>query len=333
MGDALTKFPEITDWSTPARADLVAAHRDQFSALLRLGFDRLEADLPAWLDAAHWKTVDDAVAWCLQAFATRDLRVEKAADATWRLFTIPWFWLKQKLGPGYGPAKQRVKLGGENPRATDQFDETPQRPQKLGAKANEEEDSIAERIDRAALQKRLGRTLGELRRCTCSQLVGWWLEATTNLRKAHFFPEEQPSATRSPKDASQFRADALARFQVLHQELIDDANELLEAVRLQFFSPCPGEPRHRLPDKVVVSKMGLAGVRNLQALRTEGWSRLLSELVKKLKGVDDGERPFLTASLSLTTLDVYGLDEGRDAELRERILQVPQVPRQGRRAR
>lgn len=329
----MTEFPVIIDWSAPARAGLVAAHRDQFSALLRLGFDRLETDLPAWLDAAHWKSVDDAIAWCLHAFGTRDLRVDKAADGTWRLFTIPWFWLKQKLGPGYGPAKHRVKSGGETTRPIEAFDENRARHSAASSDPRETEDDAVSRADHLALQRRLGRTLSELRRRTCGQLVGWWLEATASLRKALFFPEERPSAARSPKDASQFRADALARFQVLHHKLIDDANELLHAVRFQFFSPCEGEPRFRLPDQTVVRTLRLDGVRRLQALRAEGWSQLLLKLINQLDGVEGGERPFLAASLSLTTLDVYGLDEGRDPELRERIRQVPQLPRQGRRAR
>ncbi len=329
----MTKYPVITDWSTLARAGLIAAHRDEFSALLRLGFDRLEADLPAWLSAARWNTVDNGIAWCLHAFATRDLRVDKAADGTWRLFTIPWFWLKQKLGPGYGPAKRRVKSGGDNKHPIEAFDEERARHSAASSDTPDTEDDAVARIDRMALQRRLGRTLAELRRRTCAQLVGWWLEATADLRIALFFPEEQPSAARSPKDASQFRADALARFQVLHHKLMDDGNELLRAVQMQFFSPCDGQPRFRLSDHAVVRAMRLDGVRRLQALRTEGWSQLLLKLINQLDGVEDGERPFLAASLSLTTLDVYALDEGRDPELRERIRQVPQVSRQGRRTR
>ena len=339
MGDAVTNFPLIEDWSMPARAALVAENRDVFSALVRLGFDKLQADLPAWLDAARWQTIDAAVDWCLDAFATRDLCADKAAITTWQLFTIPWFWLKQRLGPGYAPKRRLVKAADKPKPLHEQFELSGAERKKPEMDLHQAEDAAIAQIDRNAiehrLQKTLGKTLARMRGRTCSQLVNWWLQATATLRTSLWFPEETPKPARTYKDASHFRADALARFQVLHHDLLDGKSDLLEAVQCQYFSPCGNEPPFRLPDQEVVKALRLAGVRRLQVLRAEGWSQLLNALIQQLKmsRVGDIERPFLAASLTLTTLDVYGLDEGRDPELRDQILQVPQEPRQGRKAR
>lgn len=317
------------DWSPAGRQAFLREHPDVVRSQLRIGFDGLLAVEPRWFEEARWSSVDEAVDWAADQFATRNL--DKARNKSLKLLTIPGFWLAQKLGKR-GYAARRAKFASlAAPFAVEGCSEDSPPPRATSAHEpwlDVDDEELEE------LAGRLSQVLATLRNQTCAQLAYWWLEGTASLRFPLFGRSEEPSPkpASSRKHASRHRADAQCRFQVLMQRLAV-GQDGQGVIRLQFLAPCPDIPPFRVPDAAVVRGAKLSGQRELDRLRRAGWIALLAQLLGREKDCSAVERLFLTSSLTPTTLEVYALDEGRAPELERQIRELPQPPRQGRKAR
>jgi hypothetical protein len=320
----------ITDWSQAGRALLVQEHREVLALLLRQSLAQVakpygEQNL---LDAFRFATLDDAVDWCLERFATGSLEPRKLSR-TWRLFTQARFWLSQREGAtGFQRKMQELEAGRRQDAA---------RSESLEPGVEHVPD-----LDVQRLNERLAHTLSELCASTCADLVTWWLRATEALR-SHWFelPEPEPAhEPRSKKDRSVRVHDALFRFACLFRKLLlqeKDAVPSQLVVREWLFSACRNTPPYRrteeeiaaaLPQKVPKEKKAI------QRLRREGVSALLHQLISGLdlpaesaETVALMEWQLLRSSVTRTTLVAFDLDEGRSPELERRIEALPPAGR------
>lgn len=320
----------ITDWSQPGRASLVQEHREVLALLLHQSLAQVakpygEQNL---LDAFRFATLDDAVDWCLERFATGNLE-PRNLSRSWRLFTQARFWLSQREGvAGFKRKMQQL--------------EAARRQDATRSESSEPGVEPVLDLDVQRFKERLAHTLSELRDRTCADLVTWWLRATEALR-SHWFELPEPEPAHEPqtkKDRSVRAHDALFRFACLFRKLILHEKEAVPsrlAVREWLFSPCRNAPPYRrteeeiaaaLPQRVPKEK------RAIQRLRREGVSHLLHQLlsglevpVEPLEAVARIEWQFLRESVTRTTLVAFDMDEGRSPELERRIEALPPVAR------
>lgn len=320
----------ITDWSQAGRASLVQEHREVLALLLRQSLAQVAKPYgeQSLLDAFRFATLDDAVDWCLERFATGSLDSHKLSRS-WRLFTQARFWLSQREGAaGFQRKMQELEAARRQDAARSESPEPGEEP--------------VPDLDVQRLMERLARTLSELRARTCADLVTWWLRATEALR-SHWFELPEPELAhdpRSKKDRSLRAHDALFRFACLFRKLLvheKDAVPAQLAVREWLFSPCRNTPPYRRTEEEIAAALPPAFAkekRAIQRLRREGVSGLLHQLISGLElptetaeAVALMEWQLLRASVTRTTLVAFDMDEGRSPELERRIEALPPATR------
>ncbi|MCY1021718.1 hypothetical protein [Pyxidicoccus sp. MSG2] len=321
----------ITDWSKAGCASLVQEHREVLALLLRHSLAQVakpygEQNL---LDAFRFRTLDDAVDWCLERFATGTLKPGKLGppSRSWRLFTQARFWLSQREGAaGFQRKMQQLE-------AACRRDLAPAEPP-------ESEVAPAPDLDVQRLVERLSHTLSELLARTCPDLVTWWLRATEELRSLWFeLPIPEPAhEPRMKKERSIRIHDALFRFACLFCRLLlheKDAVPSHLAVAEWLFRRCQNVPPYRRTEEEIAAALPLSAPkekRAIQRLRREGVSALIHQLISSLDvptetadAVALMEWQLLRMSVTKTTLTAFALDEGASPELERRIEALPSV--------
>jgi hypothetical protein len=199
------EYPPIEDWSPEARQRLVEEQRDELLWMLDGAFTEFctKMDLHRFGFSGD-DPVAEAVQWCLQMFVDPEREIDpeqlQPAQRSQRLFTMPGWWLSQKVGRG-------VYRRNMNWRWT----RSPGEPTYSG-----------QLQDLERTKRRLGMTLRRLHERVCSHLVGFWLAATERLRLEAFGASDDEPPEPEAKDASRrslLRIDAQFRFQCLFQEL------------------------------------------------------------------------------------------------------------------
>ncbi len=331
--------PAITDWSPEGRAALVEAHRELFAALLYRALSLLAeryGEQPL-LDAFRWDTLDDAVDWCLERFASANLDPQRLSSPlrTWKLFTVAGFWLAQRES-GRGYARKMAGLRAE--RVTP----VPSSPEQEHQELPDTGDPVD--LDLRRLISTWVDTLRDLRARTCPGLITWWLRATERLR-ADWFDVEVPSLVDEPaskKARSVLAHDALFRFQALHQKLLREggAVEPSHAVMREWlFRPCEDQPPYRRSEAMIALALPESWPRDkrtLHKLRREGVETLLARLIEKAGDVPDeregavlAEWQLLRLSVTKTTLTAFSLDEGASPELEREIEHLAELQLRG----
>jgi hypothetical protein len=322
------RYPEISDWSHEGRAQLVATHRAVFSEMLRCSLEHVAEPygIELFLGKFGFDTLEDAVDWSLEAFKERTFDLKRIPNS-WKLFTVPRFWLAQRTGlPGFRRIMAELESSRLSRQRTSDFPEDSREGWSEAPHSEEEEDQ-------RRLRGRLIATLQLLRDRTCASLVLWWLRATDELRSGWFDPPVPPVAGEhlSKKERSLISHDALFRFQCLHRQLVrEGACELThQVVREWLFRPCADAPPYRREDADVVRSLPAGAsprARELWRLRREGVVSLVELLVERagvLPGNGEVEALFevklLRQSVSKTTLTVFKLDEEAMPELSRRI--------------
>jgi hypothetical protein len=323
----------ITDWSKEGRASLVREHREVVALLLRHSLAQVAKPYgeQALLDAFRFETLDDAVDWCLERFATGTLEPGKLSppSRSWRLFTQARFWLSQREGAaGFQRKMQELE-------AALWRDSARTEPAEPGV-------APAPDLDVQRLVERLTRTLSELLARTCPDLVTWWLRATEELRSLWFeLPIPEPAhEPPSKKDRSLRVHDALFRFACLFRKPLLQGKDMAPAqlaVREWLFSPCRNEPPYRRTEEEIAAALPLTvpkEKRAIQRLRREGVSALIHQLLSHLDtpvepadAVALLEWTLLRMSVTRTTLVTFSLDEGSSPELERRIEELPSIAR------
>lgn len=330
-------YPPISDWSFAARHALLAEHRTVIRLLLDESFSTF-ADHQSL--AAFGFTDDDPVAqavdWCLQRFAQAELDPSRlrSTSRSFRLFTEVGFWLAQKVGgPRYRSILKQLGTQQKKPADTAQEAGMARRATEnyASGRASERQEAVLD-----ALANRLGSTLYQLRVRTCSDMVGFWLQATEQeradwlgWRSAGLLSED--TAQRSKKDRSLYRSSALFRFQCLHRRVnVTEADHLGCAVAEHtLLQACDNTPPYRRTDQLVLAALPAlsgTGVRSLRRLLKEGCASYLHRLLGELDQIPAGEQQrcewaLLHRALSLSTL--HALDLDADPELNQRIRQLP----------
>ncbi|RKH48142.1 hypothetical protein D7X12_00745 [Corallococcus sicarius] len=311
-------------------------HREVFALLLRHSLAQAakpygEQNL---LDAFRFKTLDDAVDWCLKRFATGTLEQGRLSPSSrcWRLFTQARFWLSQREGAA-GFLRKMQEL------------EAACRRDSVLAEIPESEGVPVPDLDVQRLVERLSRTLTELLARTCPDLVTWWLRATEELRSLWFdLPIPEPShQPRMKKERSIRIHDALFRFACLFRGLLlqqKDAAPSHLAVREWLFRQCRNVPPYRRTEEEIAAALPLTipkTKRAVQHLRREGVSALLHQLIGSLNAPAETadavalmEWQLMRESVTKTTLTAFALDEGASPELERSIEALPSVTRRRR---
>ncbi|WP_342381245.1 hypothetical protein NVS55_16420 [Myxococcus stipitatus] len=323
----------ITDWSREGRAALVQEHREVLALLLHHSLARMAEPYgeQSLLDAFRFDTLEDAVDWCLERFATGNLDPGQLSQSsrTWRLFSQPHFWLSQREGSaGFRRKMQMLEEARWNDAACSKSPEPTDEPV-LGPGVQQ-------------LIQRLYRTLSELRTRTCPDLVTWWLRATEELR-AQWFDLPVPETAHEPsakKDRSLHVHNAQFRFASLFCKLLHWGKDMPPeqlAVREWLFSPCRNHPPYWRTEEEIAAAMPLQvpkEKRAVQRLRREGVRALLHQLLNTLDEPPDladaialMEWTLLRKSVTRTTLATFSLDEGASPELERRIEALPSIPR------
>ncbi len=326
----------ITDWSKEGRASLVREHREVVALLLSHSLAQVaksygEQNL---LDAFRFKTLDDAVDWCLERFATGTLEPGKLSPPlrSWRLFTQARFWLSQREGAaGFQRKMQELEAACRRDSAR--------------AEPLESEVAPVPDLDVQRLVERLSRTLAELLDRTCPDLVTWWLRATEELRSLWFeLPITEPAhEPRMKKERSIRIHDALFRFACLFRGLLlheKDAAPSHLAVREWLFRRCRNVPPYRRTEEEIAAALPLTvpkEKRAIQHLRRAGVSALIHQLISSLDvptetadAVALMEWQLMRVSVTKTTLTAFALDEGASPELERRIEALPSIASRSR---
>jgi hypothetical protein len=311
-------YEPIDDWSPSGRASLVAQRGTEIRLLLDAAFTTFcdEHDLAAFGFRGD-DLVAEAVEWCVNAFVQRDLDPAKlrAGSRSFRLFTEVRFWLAQKVGA----------------RALGQLLQVRQEAAGLTGAAVEEPPSPAEPplgLRLGWLRERLARTLRELGRRTCADLVGYWLRGTQGLRARLFHWSEQGHVQEWAASKTRISAhvhDARFRFQCLHNGLVDEtaSEPALRVVREMLLSPCDNEVPYRRAAREVMRALppGTArGPREVRHLCLEGSALLLRALAARLVLLpeDEGARAewlFGRQAMAPMTLSALGLEDREDLRL------------------
>lgn len=333
----VAEYPAITGWSKQERSALVQEHRELLAALLHQAFSSLAERYgeQGLLDAFRFETLDDAVDWCLERFATGDLDPGKVSPPlrTWRLFTVPGFWLAQREGrAGYLRKIATLKAAGE--RATEHSPDLEHQ-----GELQDQADAPGA-LDIKRLIEGWADTLRKLLNCTCPSLVIWWLRATEGLR-AGWFDLPIPDLTMEPvskKTRSVLAHDALLRFQGLHRALVQEGDSVglaHLAVREWLFRPCRDVPPYRRSEKEIAEELPEVAPRDertIQKLRRQGVEALIFKLVDEAGRIPSQEEPvalaewqLLRQSLTKTTLVAFKLDEGSRPELDQRISGLAEI--------
>ncbi len=222
------------------------------------------------LDAFRFETLDDAVDWCLERFATGTLapRQLSPSSRSWRLFTQASFWLSQREGTaGFRRKMQELEAACRRDSARAESPEPGEEP--------------VPDLDVQRLKERLARTLSELRDSHLSgsrHLVAPG-HGGTALPMVRVASPELAHESRTKKDRSVRAHDALFRFACLFRKLIlhekDTAPSQL-AVSEWLFSPCRNAPPYRRTEEEIAAALPLKvpkEKRAIQRLRREGVSR------------------------------------------------------------
>jgi hypothetical protein len=297
-------YPPIDDWSLDARAALVRERGGEIRLLLDEAFTIFGEEIGLPFGAFGFDgddPIDEAVEWCLAAFASRDIDPSRLDTQTWRLFTDVRWWLAQKVGlPAYRRvwAEHLAASGRSRDRMRAEPAADPDRVPAPGTECGEVGASPE------WLRRELGRTLETLARRTCADLVAYWLVGTEGLRRDWFGWSDPAPAARglaSGKQRSFRTADALFRFLAIHATLVRDEAADVEhrACVLAWFSGCPNQPPYRAPDAAIAPRLRLTpsavaaprrgGLRALLvacvALRTrdgtDADARVLAELARR----------------------------------------------------
>lgn len=327
--DMAAAYPPILDWSMPGRRALLAAHSTTIRLLLDESFSAfLDQTSLAAFGFTDSDPVAQAVAWSMQRFVEAELDPNRLlpASRSFRLFTEIGFWLSQRVGaPRYRSIMRSLSLQSTCSSSPSQVDVAPD------FSAGQREQVILD-----AFAEQLGLTLHMLRVRTCSDMVGFWLEATERER-AHWFGWHKQgsisdaSRERSKKDRSLYRCSALFRFQcLLHEITARTRDDLAETVaELTLLQPCDNCPPYRRKDDLVKNDLPVLdgqGVRALRQLLREGSSSFLRRLLAILEQplLSEARRlewALLRRALSPSTL--HAIDLESDHELVQRIRQLP----------
>lgn len=301
----------IEDWSAGARAGLVATHGDEMRVLLDKAFSDLLEERDVSLSRYGFNKTDDpvteAVAWCVERFATGDLDGGQlpAESRSFRLFTQPGFWLAQKVG-----AQAHVAIQRERRSRTPYSDLVHSVPA----------TSAARDAGRclAALEEDAARTLSRLHTSTCADMVALWLQGTTKMRSEWFGWDADATVAglSSASEASKRTADALFRFLVLFWGLLARADRPLSVRVCQgsCFSPCDNAAPYWNDPRVAARPLGVATPSEAKQLRKDGVVLLLGACVERAQDPGpDGEAghrlraAFTRRTLKKSVVDLYRL--------------------------
>lgn len=316
-------YTPIHDWSPRGRRRLVEERGDELRLLLDLAFTEFVDHHDVPLSAFRFgrdggDPVTEAVEWCIERFQSGHIDPARlhVESRTTRLFTEVAFWLAQR----------ETGLGFRRVMAT-------------WSARNNSDEALRGTVSPAAadlsytledVRGRLASTLRLLARSTCEDLVTGWLLGTASERADWFDWPDTPAQPIewSPKQRSLYVADALFRFFVLLECLLDQESPHPSDVvaSLSLFSPCSNEPPYRLPDAAVAIELTLDGSRQASRLRKTGTCRLI-QLCLGLAG--DGEpslrRELARLHLRPSLLHQHNLND--QAELRTLLRSLPAAGR------
>lgn len=324
-------YRRIDDWSQEGRRRLVAEHGDEIRLLLDESFasfaDRYS--LAAFGFRHGDDPVEEAVEFAIERFVDGELDVRRLGGRpTFCLFTQVQFWLSQKVG-AHGFRETMNRLGRHA---------HPDRLAMLPAPSPDPPDAERAAI-LASFMAMLGKTLCELHRRTCADLVGFWLSASEKFRARVFDWQETGALSdaareRSTKACSLHEHDALFRFLALYHGLVPDADEApaSRALVASMFSSCPNKPPgYRIDDDLVAERLRDPAVRTGRSAgqcRKIGLGALLSASLARVEAggaspVQRLEHLLGLVSLGLTTLHAYRIE---DAALASRLRALPRPP-------
>jgi hypothetical protein len=299
VSDLAANYSPITDWTPEGRSALVRARGWEIRLLLDEAFTTLLDEPGEQLSDYGFRgddPVTEAVAWCVQRFETVNLDPARlnAGSRSFRLFTEVDFWLAQRAtARGHQARQMRAKSRA------------------AGVDPTTLEDKRAQ-LGEPQFLDRIFATLPVLRERTCAGLVELWFEGSANLRGEWFgwSDAQKDSATdMSAKKRSFLVADALFRFLVLLEDLLERATSLgLVVCGRALFSGCADVAPYRAPDADVARELRLDGPRAVQKARKQGVRELLVAAFpiacerESLRGL------FAGASLRPSLLHLYDLE-------------------------
>lgn len=317
------RYEPIDEWSREARGRLVDLRGDEIRILLDAAFsDFLDAEPNASLAAFGFRGDDpvaEAVEWSLDRFTTGDLDPNGLSpdSRSFRLFTEVRFWLAQKVGRR---AYERIFATARAPRPPSNIE------------AREEKSPV--RDDAAeSFGAEMASELPAFRDRTCSDIVGFWLEGTKQLRRFWFSWSDSghlaaDAADLSKKQRSFYAHDAMFRFLCCFFHLIPASDDALadRAFELTCLSGCPNVTPYRKTDRLFLAVLSVRGPRDVSRLRKEGARRFVNACLDRVErksafvARDRLAAELTRKSLGPTTLHALGIED--DPALRARLDRV-----------
>lgn len=240
--DTTSEFERIEDWSREGRLGFFRNHETAIRLALDLAFTDLMDSAAVSLVRFGFRGDDpvaEAVEWSIERFVGGELDSSKVKPEhrSMQLFTVPHFWLSQKVGrAAYDIIWRQVVAFTNGTAASGDAVLAPDRGSHL-------------RVDELnATKRQLASTLARLRACTCPPVVKLWLRGSAKFREEWF--GWQIAASNEPdqlpgKKRSLLMADALFRYFVLFLGWDQERDEACQVVRRSLLDGCEDEPPYR----------------------------------------------------------------------------------------